>query len=140
MFVRRGIFAALTILLPLSAPGQLSRDELLTFVDGAGEVKPVRTAEDWAVRRRAIVTAAQEIMGPLPRAAEPVPLDVQVSEEVDGGSYVRRLLTYQSEPGSRVPAYLLIPKRALAGGGPRVPAVLCLHPTDNAIGHKVVVG
>jgi dipeptidyl aminopeptidase/acylaminoacyl peptidase len=49
------------------------------------------------------------------------------------------LLSYSSEPGSRVPAYLLIPKRALQPGA-RAPAVLCLHPTDDAIGHKVVVG
>jgi len=52
---------------------------------------------------------------------------------------VRRLVSYASEPGGRVPAYLLIPKGALAGRQP-VPAVLCLHPTDNRFGHKVVVG
>jgi dienelactone hydrolase len=57
---------------------------------------------------------------------------------VDCGTYVRRLISYASEPGSRTPAYLCIPKSALQGTA--VPGVLCLHPTENTIGHKVVVG
>jgi dienelactone hydrolase len=57
---------------------------------------------------------------------------------VDCGSYVRRLIQYRSEPGSRVPAYLLIPKAAL-NSKTRFPAVLTLHQT-HALGHKVVVG
>jgi hypothetical protein len=65
-------------------------------------------------------------------------LELQVKEEVDCGSYVRRLVTYASSPGALVPAYLCIPKAALAGSP--VPAVLCLHPTDNTVGHQVVVG
>ena len=55
------------------------------------------------------------------------------------GRYVRRLITYASEPGGRVPAYLLIPKDVLAGKK-KAPAVLCLHGTDNVIGHGTVVG
>jgi dienelactone hydrolase len=39
-----------------------------------------------------------------------------------------------------VPAYLLIPKAALAAGARRFPAALCLHPTDDTIGNGVVVG
>jgi dienelactone hydrolase len=50
---------------------------------------------------------------------------------------VRRLLTYSSEPGSRTPAYLLIPKAALAGKP--ASAALCLHGTNNEIGHAVVI-
>ena len=124
---------------PASAHSQITRDDLLGYAAADGRVLPVRTVEDWAHRRAAILKAAQEIMGPLPGAEKASPLDVQVTEEIDGGNYVRRLLSYASEPGSRVPAYLLIPKAALAGGK-RVPAVLCLHPTDNKIGHGVVVG
>ncbi|MCA1964894.1 MAG: alpha/beta hydrolase, partial [Prosthecobacter sp.] len=68
------------------------------------------------------------------------PLDLRVEEEADCGLYVRRLVSYQSTPGQggRVPAYLCLPKAALAGKA--VPAVLCLHRTENQIGHKVVVG
>ncbi len=53
---------------------------------------------------------------------------------------MRRLITYSSEPGGRVPAYLCIPKAALEKDAQPVPGVLCPHPTDNVIGHGVVVG
>jgi len=117
-----------------------ARHPLLEYPDAGGAWQPVRTAADWERRRAAILAAAQTIMGPLPGAAKHCPLDVQVSEEVDAGNYVRRSITYASEPGSRVPAYLLIPKRLLHEPQAKAAAVLCLHPTDNKIGRKVVVG
>jgi hypothetical protein len=80
------------------------------------------------------------VMGTLPGDEKRCPFDVQLVEEVDCGSYVRRLITYASEPGSRVPAYLCVPKTALQDGGPPAPAVLCLHGTNNEVGHGVVVG
>lgn len=140
-------FAALFAVLPLTllvsvaevTAAQLERNNLLQFSGPRGEIAPVKTIDDWKLRRAAILTAMQEIMGPLPGNEKRCPLDVKVEEEVDCDSYVRRLISYQSEPGSRVPAYLLIPKEALAGGR-KFPAVLCLHPTSADLGHKVVVG
>jgi hypothetical protein len=82
----------------------------------------------------------QAVMGRLPGPEKRCPLDPKIEEEVDCGRYVRRLITYASEPGSRVPAYLLIPKALLEGKGERAPAILCLHGTDNVVGHGVVVG
>ena len=79
-------------------------------------------------------------MGRLPGPEKRCPLEMRVEEEVDCGSYVRRAITYCSEPGSRVPAYLLIPKKLLHGKGGRAPAVLCLHGTDNTVGNGAVVG
>ena len=76
-------------------------------------------------------------MGKFPGNEKRCPLDVKVEEEVDCGGHVRRLITYASEPGSRVPAYLLIPKSALEGRP--APAVLCLHGTNNEIGHGTVI-
>lgn len=78
-------------------------------------------------------------MGKLPGDEKRCPLDMRVEEETDCGSYVRRLISYASEPGCRVPAYLLVPK-GLLGGSSQAPAVLCLHGTDNVVGHGVVVG
>ena len=118
---------------------RLDRFQLLQFQDETGTIREVRTAADWARRRAEIVRAMQTVMGPFPDPARRVPLDVVVVEEVDAGSYVRRLITYQSEPESRTPAYLCIPKKALQGER-KVPAVLCLHPTNNTIGHPVAVG
>ncbi len=111
--------------------------QLLASTAAGAEWRPVKNAADWPKRRAEILAAAQQIMGPLPGGEKRCALDVQVSEEVDCGSHVRRLLTYASEPGSRTPAYLLIPKTALAGKP--APAALCLHGTNNEIGHAVVI-
>ncbi len=122
-----------------TATRKLERDKLLQFFDARGEIAPVKTVADWQQRLASILAAMQEIMGPLPGPEKRCPLDVKIDEEVDCGSYVRRLLTYQSEPGGRVPAYLLIPKDVLAGTR-QASAILCLHPTSADLGHKVVVG
>ena len=85
-------------------------------------------------QRSDILRGMEEVMGPLPGKEKRCDLDVQVIEETDCGDYLRQFLTYQSEPGSRVPAYLLVPK-----GAREAPGVLTLHQT-HALGHKVVVG
>lgn len=121
------------------AKPQLERDQLLSYVDAGGRIAAVKTIDEWELRRAAILTAMQEIMGPLPGSEKRCPLDLKVEDEADCGGYVRRLVSYQSEPDGRVPAYLLIPKSALAGDK-KVPAILCLHPTSADLGHKVVVG
>ena len=118
---------------------RLDRNKLLTFINQRGEIAPVKTIEDWKVRRASILAAMQDVMGPLPGEAKRCPLEVKIDEQVDCGSYIRRLISYQSEPGGKVPAYLLIPKDALAGNR-KSSAVLCLHPTSSDLGHKVVVG
>ena len=126
------------------APARLDRDNLLEFRRSDGTVGNVSTKEEWEKRRAEILSGMQRVMGKFPGDDKRVDLDVKVEEETDMGSYVRRLITYQSEPsssfaGSRTPAYLCIPKSAL-GKKENVPAVLCLHPTDSVNGHKVVVG
>src|SRR5262249_48021872 len=104
-----------------------------------GKPLPVKSAADWARRRAEVVRGMESVMGKLPGKEKRCPLDPKTEDEFDGGTYVRRLVTYASEPGSRVPAYLLIPKDVLKGKK-KVPAVLCLHGTDNVVGHGIVVG
>jgi dienelactone hydrolase len=132
------------LLTPLCAsePRVLPRDRLLLRHDAAGATLPVRTTADWQQRRAEIVHGMETITGPFPGAApaKRVPLDVRIEEETDRGSYVVRRITYQSEPGSRTPAYLCIPKSALVAGAPSIPGILCLHPTENTVGMGVVVG
>lgn len=119
---------------------RLPRRDLLVYRNASGDIRPVRTVRDWEKRRAEILAGMQQVMGPLPGASKRCPLDLKIEEEFDAGSYVRRLISYAAEPGSRVPAYLLVPKPLLEKTARHAPAVLCLHPTDNAIGHKVVVG
>ncbi|HZV33805.1 MAG TPA: dienelactone hydrolase family protein [Verrucomicrobiae bacterium] len=114
------------------------RTNLLVYLDAHGEMRPVKSKADWLKRRATILDAMQQVMGPLPGKSKRCPLDVQILEEVDCGSYVRRKLTYASEPGSRVPAYLLVPKSASKSS--KAPAILCLHPTHMIFGNQPVVG
>lgn len=122
-----------------SPPPRLPRDNLLVYYNDAGNVSPVRSVGDWNRRRAAVLAAMQQVVGPLPGEEKRCDLAVEIEEELDCGAYVRWLITYAAEPGGRGTAYLLVPE-ALLGGGGKAPAVLCLHPTDNRLGHKVVVG
>ncbi|MDG1895447.1 MAG: acetylxylan esterase [Fuerstiella sp.] len=121
------------------AASRLDRLDLLKFRDAAGHIVPATNVIAWQKRKSEIVRSMQVVMGPLPGDDRRVDPDLRMEEETDVGSYVRRLITYQSEPGSRTPAYLCIPKDVLSGKR-KAAAVLCLHPTDNTVGHKVVVG
>ena len=142
--MRRCLLFATLLLLPLRAvhgqdkPNRLDHANLLVFQDNTG-VHPVKSVADWQKRKAVVLQAMQEVMGPLPGKDRRCPLEVKVEEETDCGSYVRRLISYQSEPGQRVPAYLLVPKALLAGNGKAAPAVLSLHPTHQ-LGFKVTVG
>jgi enterochelin esterase-like enzyme len=110
----------------------------LAFLFPTADEKNGPAASSDRKSRRAILAAMQEVMGPLPGAEKRCPLDARITETVDCGDYLRHFLTYQSEPDSRVPAYLLVPKAVLASSE-KAPAILCLHQTHK-MGQKVVVG
>jgi dienelactone hydrolase len=120
------------------AASRVERTNLLVLRSASGALRPVLSVEDWRQRRAAILAGMQEIMGPLPGPDRRVALDPQVTEEVDCGQYIRRTVSYTAEPGSRVPAFLLVPKQALTSAS-KAPAVLALHQTRPE-GQKVVVG
>lgn len=71
----------------------------------------------WRERARARLVSA---MGPAP---EQVPLDLEVRESVDCGTYQRDSIVFDSEPGMSVPAYLLVPHDRTSPGS----AVLAQH-------------
>jgi hypothetical protein len=123
---------------PSPTLSRLPRTNLLVYHGRHGEVLPVKSKTDWQKRRAEILRGFQQIAGPLPGREKRCALDLRLVETKDCGSYERRLITYAAEPGSRVPAYLLIPKVAFE---PRkkFPAVLCLAPTDKEFGQRVAV-
>lgn len=134
------LWVMLTVSVFAAEPVRLPRDQLLIYRSDQGEVRTVTSVADWQQRRAEIVRGMTAVMGPLPGREKRCELDVRVEEEVDAGSYVRRRITYASEPGGRVPAYLCIPKTVLNRSDHSAAAVLCLHPTDNVTGAGVVVG
>jgi hypothetical protein len=89
---------------------------------------------NWPIERTLILSNMQQVMGPLPAVSRRCALDVQVLEETDGGAFIRRRIAYTSEPGSRVDAFLLVPKQS-----GKLPGVLALHQT-HPLGSKVVIG
>jgi len=121
------------------APVRLDRTDLLQYRDSTGQLKKATSPEEWAQRKAEILRGMQQVMGPFPGKDRRGPLNVKLIEEVDAGDYVRRLITYEADAGEPTPAYLCIPKAVLQGDK-KTQAVLCLHPTDNTVGHKVVVG
>lgn len=118
---------------------RLPRDNLLVYRGENNQRQPVKSVGDWSKRRAEIRRGMEAVMGKLPGDEKRCALDMRIEEEVEVGKHVRRLITYASEPGCRVPAYLCIPKTVLDGKS-QAPAVLCLHGTDNVVGHGVVVG
>jgi dienelactone hydrolase len=121
---------------------RLPRDQLVQYQLPDGSIAEAKTPAEWQARRITIARGFAAIAGDLPGPEKRCPLEVKVEGEVDCGSYLRRQISYQSEPGCRVPAYLCIPKQLLepAAGKSDAPAVLCLHSTDDRVGHGLAVG
>ncbi len=108
------------------APVYAEHQDLLYYLDASGKKHPIETTADWAIRKKHILAHMQTVMGPLPKPAKPVPLDVKTVEEATIDSLTRRKITYHTDsPDCVVSAYLFLPKTA----GRKVPGILCLHQT-----------
>jgi dienelactone hydrolase len=85
----------------------------------AAAVAPPTDDEVWRARTRAQLDA---LLGAHP---QPVPLDLETTEEVDCGEYTRSRIVFDVEDTMSVPAYLLVPhtRRDTEPG----PAVLAIH-------------
>jgi pimeloyl-ACP methyl ester carboxylesterase len=92
------------------------------------------TEENWLGERRRILEAVMEVFGPFP--GEKVPLEPRVLAEEDCGTYIRRKVSLTVQPGDRMPAYLLIPKRLKRPA----PAILCFYGTTSGAGKETTVG
>jgi len=110
------------------------RDPLL-HINSQGVRHAVQTADQWPAQRKRILSAMQEVMGPLPDESRKVPLDLEVVEEEVADDFIRRKITFGVEKNDRLAAYLFLPRAATG----KLPAVLCLHPTSRD-GKKVSAG
>ena len=127
-----GLFSAILVVMgsgPIRAtepraPLYSDHTKLMVVRDGSGKESPVKGRADWEVRRAHILAHLQDVMGPLPGGERRVPLDVRVIETIRETGYVRKKITFATEPGDRVPAWLMIPN-----GAEKAPAMLCLHQT-----------
>jgi dipeptidyl aminopeptidase/acylaminoacyl peptidase len=112
------------------------KTKLLVWRDPDGTEHPITTSADWEKRRAHILANMQLVMGALPDTKAKVPLDVQITEEVQEKGYIRKKLTFRVDKDDRVAAYLLIPLERQG----KLPAVLCLHQTNGSLGKGSPVG
>jgi dienelactone hydrolase len=96
------------------------------FLEARGrEIKPLfrftattpEEARDWRTRALGKI---RDLLGEMP---ESVPLNPEIVEKVDMGSYVREKVIFDADAHSSVPAYILIPKQLDAPAR----ALLCMH-------------
>ena len=116
------------------APSYVDHTKLMVVRDGRGGERAVGGPADWDVRRAHILAHFQEVAGPLPGGERRVPLDMQVVVQAKEPGFVRKKVTFATEPGDRVPAWLLLPDAPAGAAAERPaplkrPAVLCLHQT-----------
>jgi dienelactone hydrolase len=120
-----GVSALSSAMMAEEAPIYAEHQDLSYVIDPDGSRRSIRSVADWTQRRKHILLGMEAVMGPLPRPASPVPLDVKIVEESAADGLVRRKLSYHTDrEDQRVMAWLLIPK-----GAKKLPAVLCLHQT-----------
>jgi dienelactone hydrolase len=114
---------------PDPAPPDYPEHLDLTYrLTDTGERRPLRSADDWAVRRRQIQWHFERVAGEFPGPARKVPLELEMLAETRAEGIIRRRLRYRTEHDSRVTAWLLLPDADAAG--PR-PAALCLQQTTD---------
>jgi hypothetical protein len=89
----------------------------------ADDGSAIRSKADWEKQRGCIAKRFLGVVGEFPTRREP--LDVKWGESVEMPLYTRREVSFVSEPGDRLTAFALIPKKLKA----RVPGILCPHPT-----------
>ena len=96
----------------------------LSVVWSGGRLEPIRAWVDWEQRRAHVIAGVQAVTGPFPGEAKRVPLDPAFGPGEAADGYTRTRVTFATEPGDRIAAWLLTPP----GDGP-FPAMLCLHQT-----------
>ena len=101
----------------------------------SGEKQPVKTVEDWAIRRQAIVAGMEQVMGPLPDRSKWPDAQVRVLDrtELEGGIQRQKIQFITDSADRPVKAWVFLPpptlKTASRKGTDRRAAVLCLHQT-----------
>jgi acetyl esterase/lipase len=109
---------------------------LLSYVDPAdGRRKPVRTLQDWEIRRGELLDSVQALTGVLPSRSGLPPFDIQYLDSVHETAYTRYTLRFTVAEGEALPALLYVP--VSDGASRRHPAMLALHPTG-ASGKQIV--
>ena len=118
----------------LAAPPADDHTDPMWFLTESSDKKPVQSVEDWAARRRHIVTQMERVMGPMPDRSKWPEAQVRVleREELDGGLQRQKIQFITDSNERPVKAWVFLPKPAdFLKGKITQPAILCLHQTNN---------
>ena len=118
----------------LAAPPADDHTDPTWYRTESGEKQPIQTVEEWAARRRDIITQMERVMGPLPDRSKWPESQVRVLERKDLGDGLQRqkiqFITDSNDRPVKAWVFLPPPRPGLAGKNTS-PAVLCLHQTNN---------
>jgi len=131
-----------------AASNEIRHSDLSVYLADDGTPKPIRTTDDWELRRRQIIKGAEAAMGDMP-TLEKLPFDPQLSEDVRIGDVRRVTMTIAIEDSDRLPIDLYLPKSLAnivdvndllnAKSPSKLAAIVALHPTG-AAGKRIVSG
>jgi acetyl esterase/lipase len=111
-------------------------DGLLSYVDPAdGRRKPVRTLQEWNLKRGELLDSVQAVTGALPPRSGLPPFNVQYVDSACEAAYTRYTVRFTVAEGEVLPALLYVPSPRETG----YPAMLALHPTG-ASGKQITDG
>lgn len=125
------------------APPYPDHSDLTVYRGDDGQLHPIRTPEDWAIRRRHIVLGFQQTAGLLPDMNHCPPLDMQIIDTAQREGFKRlriRIVAEENDVGSphdRLSAFLYMPDNLKPGE--KRPAAVVLHGT-NFCGKDIVDG
>jgi predicted dienelactone hydrolase len=103
----------------------------MSYSDPAsGRSKPVRTLQEWDIKRGQLLDSLQAAMGALPSRSQLPPFDVQYLDSLHEATFTRYTVRLTVAAGEELPALLYVPLSAKAAR--RCPAMLALHPTGAA--------
>lgn len=128
---------------------EIRHSDLSVYRADDGMLKPIRTTDDWALRRKQIIAGAEAAMGSMPSLENLPEFDVKLTEDVRIGEVRRLTMSIAVDGVDRLPLDLYLPKSLAdvvdgqdllqAGSPSKLAAVVALHPTG-APGKRIVAG
>jgi acetyl esterase/lipase len=116
--------------------------KLLVHATDTGDLLPVKTPAEWARRRWHVLRAMERVMGSLPSSEARITARRWDVAAVAKPNYAQltAFVKFHADDPHEVPVTILTPSSALADPDKKLPAMLCLHPTNLEHGRKIVTG
>lgn len=105
-----------------------NNSDLLFYKDSTGLIKPVKTRQEWELKREQILDSMQAAMGKLPSWSGLPQFDMKVTDSLIENTYTRYRINFAVAPNERVPANLYVPLQK--GTKIKLPAMLAVYYFD----------